>query len=263
MDLDSLLKIALQSAKNYSSDTNLLVAEEPEDYITNSTNTSPQCWEEIKIILTVIYNEPSLAPSSQRSNLKGRSFDKIMEEGSKLAKDYLDFWINKYYNGFEKRPSNREGKPSNTVPDPAIDVILKALNPGLSNGELKKIELDHRLSMAAENVLGDLLEEYLSKKLVKPKWCCCWGSTITSVDFCKSDGSLLQIKNRSNSENSSSNKVRKGTNIQKWHRIKAENAKTFWSDLNSKTGSSGLSEEDFLNFIRKTIELNPLLIYKK
>jgi transcriptional regulator with XRE-family HTH domain len=66
-------------------------------------------------------------------------------------------------------------------------------------------------------------EEYLAEKLLPYGWYCCWGETMKSVDFCTQNGDLLQVKNRSNSENSSSNKIRQGTAIIKWHRINASN----------------------------------------
>jgi len=61
----------------------------------------------------------------------------------------------------------------------------------------------------------------LADNLIAYGWHCAWGETIRSVDFCSEDGQLLQIKNRSNSENSSSSRVREGTNIIKWFRVNA------------------------------------------
>ena len=61
---------------------------------------------------------------------------------------------------------------------------------------------------------------------------------------------LLQIKNRSNSENSSSAAIRIGTDIQKWYRIKAESGHTNWDKLQKDTGVV-LSEDDFYAFIRR------------
>jgi hypothetical protein len=92
-------------------------------------------------------------------------------------------------------------------------------------------------------------------------WYCCWGDTIKSVDFCTPNGELLQVKNRSNSENSSSSKVRKGTQIRKWHRIDAKTGTYYWKTLNELVGCTDLSEQDFSSFVRKTLTDNPTAMY--
>jgi hypothetical protein len=68
---------------------------------------------------------------------------------------------------------------------------------------------------------------------------------------------LLQIKNRSNSENSSSSTVRVGTEIEKWFRIKADRIEYMWEKLNDICGTTELSEESFVIFVQKTISDNP------
>jgi len=111
--------------------------------------------------------------------------------------------------------------------------------------------------MSAENILGLMLEEYLSINLQKHGWHCAWGETVRSVDFVNEDGSLLQIKNRSNSENSSSSAVRDGTEIEKWYRIKADRIEYMWASLNKICGTKHLSENDFVVFAKTTIKKNP------
>jgi len=111
--------------------------------------------------------------------------------------------------------------------------------------------------MSAENILGLILEEYLSEKLQGDGWHCAWGETVKSVDFVHEDGRLLQIKNRSNSENSSSSTVRVGTEIEKWFRIKADRIEYMWEKLNDICGTTELSEESFVIFVQKTISDNP------
>ncbi|MFR4236189.1 MAG: SinI family restriction endonuclease, partial [Alistipes onderdonkii] len=91
----------------------------------------------------------------------------------------------------------------------------------------------HSLLMTIENNIGELLEEYLAVKLSPLGWYCCWGSTIDAVDFCKADGSLLQIKTSDNSENSSSSRVRQGTPIEKWFRRFSRRPGVYnWESLN-------------------------------
>jgi hypothetical protein len=165
-------------------------------------------------------------------------------------------WVMKYKAGYEARISKRTSNLPGTMPDPIINVIIKELLPHLSDQTLDKILYAHRLSMSAENILGLLLEEYLAINLLAHKWHCAWGETIKSVDFCSEDGRLLQVKNRSNSENSSSSKVRSGTNIFKWFRINAQTGTYMWNDLNRILKTNILSEDDFRRFVQSTLRNN-------
>ena len=126
-----------------------------------------------------------------------------------------------------------------------------------------KIVAGHSLLMTIENNIGELLEEYLAVKLSPLGWYCCWGSTIDAVDFCKADGSLLQIKTSDNSENSSSSRVRQGTPIEKWFRRFSRRPGVYnWESLNRMLGRPGyVSESDFRAFAEKTIAANPACIY--
>lgn len=138
-----------------------------------------------------------------------------------------------------------------------IEKIIATRLPHLTDEELVKITYAHRLGMSAENILGLLLEEYLYLNLRKYRWHCAWGESLKSVDFVNEDGNLLQIKNRSNSENSSSSSVRKGTEIAKWHRIKADRVEYMWSKLNDICGTSHLSEDAFVAFSVACVKDNP------
>lgn len=81
--------------------------------------------------------------------------------------------------------------------------------------------------------------------------------SLKSVDFAHENGALLQIKNRSNSENSSSSKVRESTEIEKWYRIKADKIEYMWNELNKICGIDHLSEANFVDFVKETIQNNP------
>ncbi len=166
-------------------------------------------------------------------------------------------WVVKYQKGKDGRASSRASKPLGTVADPIIDVIIGARAKRLGSDDLNKITYAHRVSMSAENILGSMLEEYLSENLLQYGWHCAWGETVKSVDFVHEDGSLLQIKNRSNSENSSSRTVRDGTSINKWYRIKADRVEYMWDGLNSITGAESLSENSFSEFVKEIILNNP------
>lgn len=164
-------------------------------------------------------------------------------------------FMQKFIKGYCGRASVRISKPVGTTPDPMIDVIISARLP---DADLKIMRSGHRLSMSAENILGIILEEYIHGKVLPHQWSCCWGNSIRAVDLCSSNGDLYQIKNRSNSENSSSSVIRSGTSIKKWHRIDARTGKTYWDDLSSIIGIRQLfSEEEFTGFCISLIKRNP------
>ncbi|HEY9645027.1 MAG TPA: SinI family restriction endonuclease, partial [Chroococcidiopsis sp.] len=88
-------------------------------------------------------------------------------------------------------------------------------------------------------------------------WHCCWGESIRHVDFCNVDGCLLQVKNRSNSENSSSSRVRINQPIEKWYRVDAGTGRYRWSYFNEKYGTDRFSEENFVIFVQQVLLDNP------
>lgn len=197
-----------------------------------------------KFVFSVIANDLERIPG----NIGGKN---------DTVQDVIKKWLVKYQGGFDGRSSQRISNPPGTVADPIIEKIIGARLDNLTNEELNKISFAHRLGMSAENILGLILEEYLSENLIGNGWHCAWGETVKSVDFVNENGSLLQIKNRSNSENSSSSSVRDGTEIEKWYRIKADRVEYMWSHLNEICGTNNLSEERFVNFVEKTLTSNP------
>ena len=75
-----------------------------------------------------------------------------------------------------------------------------------SKSEMEKIKKAHLESMAAENAVGSLLERYLDSVLRTSGWAWCCGNFVRAIDFIKFENGVwyeLQIKNRSNTENSS------------------------------------------------------------
>jgi hypothetical protein len=172
--------------------------------------------------------------------------------------EYVEKLIDKYQKGYENRPSVKTGNTSKTFSDPAVGIVLSTRVKSIVPKELNKIIEGHSLQMSIENIIGDLLEEYLSLRLEEYGWYCCWGSSIDAVDFCKANGGLLQVKNSDNSENSSSSRVRNGTEIKKWARRKSTQENTFnWHKLIELTGAKNINEADFRLFIKETIEKNP------
>ncbi len=175
-------------------------------------------------------------------------------------KTAIEKWVVKYANGIKGRTTVRISNPPGTVADPIIDKIIGSRLSNLTKDDLEKIKFAHRLSMSAENILGLILEEFLSVNLEKAGWHCAWGETVKSVDFVHEDGRLLQIKNRSNSENSSSSAVRAGTLIQKWFRIKADRIEYMWENLNKICGLNDLSENAFEDFVVNCVTQNPMCV---
>lgn len=155
------------------------------------------------------------------------------------------------------RISRRISKPPGTVADPIVSTIINARLTGLTAEHLEQIKYAHRLSMSAENIQGLLLEEFLAEQLADYGWYCCWGESIRHVDFCNIDGSLLQVKNRSNSENSSSSKVRINQPIEKWYRVDARTGFYRWSYFNEKHDTDRFSEENFVTFVQQVLLGNP------
>ncbi|NID13369.1 SinI family restriction endonuclease [Fibrivirga algicola] len=220
-----------------------------EDWVAYGRATLGAQWNTaIETILRVGHYNPNTLPS-----YKGKAFSGDVIQYNQ----YLDKWIENYTKGFKGRPSKMKGNPGGTVADSLIKMILGEKVKIKDDERLQAISEGHSLMMTTENLVGSLLEEYLSTKLEKDGWFCCWGSSLKSIDFCRKDNILLQIKNSDNSENSSSVSVRKDTDIKKWFRRFSKTDKHNWSELNELVGRNDLSEEDFRDFVVQTLRQNP------
>lgn len=160
----------------------------------------------------------------------------------------------KYFGAY--RASDFPAVPK-TVPDHVVSVILNTVH-GYSDAECEHIKLEHQHSMCAENCVGALLERYVDSALRSHGWSWCCGSFVKAIDFlAKNDEGLwlpVQIKNRDNTENSSSSSVRYGTDIVKWFRSFSRTGKTNWGALPHDMGDYGLSEEGFIQFVEAYLE---------
>ncbi|PZO61163.1 MAG: SinI family restriction endonuclease [Phormidesmis priestleyi] len=190
-----------------------------------------------RTILTACYRNPGLSPS-----LKANTPELLAES-----------WLKRYSNSYKNRISRRISQPPRTVADPIVNTIINARLTGLKAEHLEQIKYAHRLSMSAENIQGLLLEEFLADQLADYGWYCCWGESIRHVDFCNVDGSLLQVKSRSNSENSSSSRVRINQPIEKWYRVDAKTGFYRWSHFNEKYDTDRFSEENFVSFVQQVL----------
>lgn len=150
----------------------------------------------------------------------------------------------------------RLGEPS-TLPDPAVSEILK-ISKGYSDVKLCEITREHQYSMLAENMVGFLLEKYISITLESHGWIWCAGDFVKAIDFIKknNDGTwkAVQVKNRNTTENSSSSAIRNGTDIKKWFRTYSKAARnrknTNWDAFPEEEFLGLLSENAFFDFIR-------------
>ncbi len=202
-------------------------------------------WNEgARFVFFVIANDIERSPG----NIGGKNDDE---------RAVIEKWLKKYQGGYDGRASQRISNSPGTVADPVIEKIIGSRLTNLTQDDLEKITYAHRLGMSAENILGLILEEFLAVNLKEHGWHCAWGETVKSVDFVHENGSLLQIKNRSNSENSSSSSVRDGTEIKKWYRVKADRIEYMWNKLNEICGTSHLSETLFVAFVKETLTSNP------
>lgn len=157
--------------------------------------------------------------------------------------------------------------PPQTIPDPAVSLILQA---GYSYGyeHLDRIKIEHQQSMGAENCVGGLLERYIDSVASNHGWYWCCGDFVRGVDFIYFDRDedewiMLQVKNRDNSENSSSSAIRAGTRIRKWFRTFSKSTARSrscnfvnWDNLPPELQGLGLCEDDFLDFARQYVNQN-------
>ena len=202
-----------------------------------------------------------------------------VENASKNGMDereYLEKWVGKYMSAMQIPPSKHVGEPKKACSDPVLALIVENTK-SLVNLQIEEMEKAHNLFMAAENIQGGLLEEYISYQVKKYGWIWCAGNTLRAVDFCNLDGSsLLQIKNKYNTENSSSSAIRNGTIIQKWYRVKNKTQKgksipVFrWEDINAiidsgkKAGNNlikcDMNEKSYRDFVTRTVRKNNKII---
>lgn len=148
---------------------------------------------------------------------------------------------------------------SKTIPDSMVSFILEKYFD-IDASELSRISEEHRMSMSAENMIGNLLERYIAHNLEPIGWIWASGSTIKAVDFILPPNSsemswyALQVKNRDNSENSSSSAIREGTIIKKWFRTFSTRNRTNWEMFPNNIIGSSLSENGFKLFVMEALE---------
>jgi hypothetical protein len=154
---------------------------------------------------------------------------------------------------FKKGRDPKKPEPSKTVPDEMVSFILQQYFD-FPDADLEKAVDWHLLSMKAENIVGELLERYIAHVIEDDSgWVWCSGSVVKAVDFIYRDRTgqwvALQVKNRDNSENSSSSAIRKNTSIKKWYRTFSKKQGDNWQNFPLETTDT-LSEENFKAFVK-------------
>lgn len=164
-------------------------------------------------------------------------------------------YIERQAKAFALARNHRAPQAPATIPDAMVSVILHAYFD-VPIQQLEYVKHVHQLAMGAENLVGDLLERYLASVLEHYGWVWCSGAMVKAVDFIlpppTSGGQwrMLQVKNRDNSENSSSSAIRAGTEIEKWHRTFSKTGDTNWVAFPDERLRDQLSEASFERFVR-------------
>lgn len=153
----------------------------------------------------------------------------------------------------------RAPEPPKTVPDEMVSFILQNYFK-VPAARLERAKQEHLLAMGAENLVGELLERYLSSVMEPKGWIWCSGSTVKAVDLIKPPSelgetwTLLQVKNRDNSENSSSSAIRNGTTIQKWFRTFSKKRETNWAKFPDMAIRPLVSEAGFQTYVQNYLK---------
>jgi hypothetical protein len=162
----------------------------------------------------------------------------------------LEILAERYFSAYNK--SDFPAVPG-TVPDEMVSIVMQEAY-GHTQEQCEQIKIEHQHSMCAENCVGALLERYLDSVLRAHNWHWCCGDFVKAIDFVSKtdDGKwlALQIKNRDNSENSSSSAIRSGTEIEKWFRSFSKTGKTNWNSLPKLMQGYNLSEQGFIDFVK-------------
>lgn len=229
-------------------------------------DVNPRLTQKLKVIFKVAKENRSLFPGIS------------LGSGANLL-DYMKRWVHNYVQATENVPSNRAATPKGSCSDPALRFLVQGIK-GATYDEAVQMESHHNLYMSAENVQGNLLEEYINENAEPLGWIWCAGNALQAIDFCNYNGTvLLQIKNKYNSENSSSSKIRDlvGVDIEKWHRLgqKTENRVLCpvyrWDILNQiivdgsdkENAICSMDEDKYNQFLRSVTDRNRKLLSDK
>lgn len=189
----------------------------------------------------------------------------VIVDGSStdILQKYIEKWVSAYINN---RVNDKLLVPLKNYGERDEALISRVRASTKADEHTLQLLIDgHYLFMSAENMNGAILEQYLAEVLEPNGWFWCAGSIYRAIDFCYFDENnivLLQVKNKYNTENSSSSAIRLGTNIIKWNRLKRPRAKygvdrplPNWEALqkivNIPQLNHRLTEESYLEYIEQ------------
>jgi len=177
---------------------------------------------------------------------------------SKKFKYFSDEHLNNLKDKFINS-RNFENKDVSTIPDNAVYLYIKK-KFDKTDEEIETIKEHHNISMGVEDLIGHKLEEYIYSEASTNDWIWCSGNVLRSIDFIKKETNgeeinwkMLQVKNSDNSENSSSKKIREGTQIKHWFRRFSKQNKHNWEKLHKILDINSLTEENFIKHLEEKI----------
>jgi type-2 restriction enzyme eco47I len=197
---------------------------------------------------------------------------RVDQPSNDIAYEYIDKLVSAYIND---RQNNKLLNPLKNYGEKDEALISRVRASTGASEEVVQLFIDgHYLFMSAENMNGAILEQYLADVLEPCGWLWCAGSMYRAIDFCyfgENEIVLLQVKNKYNTENSSSSAIRIGTEIIKWNRLNRPRKETGldtplpnWESLqqivNIPQINNLLTEESYLDYIERysTNELDTL-----
>ena len=185
---------------------------------------------------------------------------------------YLFRWIQKYIDRHSQTPLESDINSTGEIDEALLQHLVVYFSREHENGEVLAFEAykKHFLLMGLENLNGNVLEQYLKTVLEPLGWIWCAGEVYKAVDFCYILGDkpdvLLQVKNKYNSENSSSSAIRNRTPITKWNRLNkprsSDRTKPLenWDELQKIVDcnevNDELTESSYLRYIDENSNIN-------
>lgn len=199
--------------------------------------------EKLVMLCTFLESYPDLL--SWRGKVKPSLTD--VDGIKKVAQKFLD-----------ARAKKDTPKEPATVPDEVVSIVMNVVY-GYPEADLERIKIEHKHSMSAENIVGALLERYIASVIEADGWVWCAGDLVKAIDFLYFDDETskwhaLQVKNRDNTENSSSAAIRSGRalDIKKWFRTFSKTGNDNWQAFPINRENQGsLTEEGFRAFVRQ------------
>lgn len=139
---------------------------------------------------------------------------------AEVLHEYIEKWVSAY---IKDRENDKLLNPLKNYGERDEALVSRVRASTGASEEVVQLFIDgHYLFMSAENMNGAILEQYLADVLEPNGWLWCAGATYRAIDFCyfgENEIVLLQVKNKYNTENSSSSAIRIGTDIIKWNRL--------------------------------------------